>query len=64
MLADDLLVGDLIKVKYGEILPADMMLVEGNAIKIDESSLTGESDPQKKMFMKNARKKREIMKKM
>ena len=48
LLSDDLLVGDLIKVNYGEILPADLLLIEGNAIKIDESTLTGESDPQKK----------------
>ena len=42
--SDDLLVGDLIKINYGEILPADLLLVEGNGIKIDESSLTGESN--------------------
>ena len=42
--SDDILVGDLIKVNYGEILPADMILVEGNGVKIDESSLTGESN--------------------
>ena len=42
--SDELLVGDLIKINYGDILPADMMLVEGNGLKIDESSLTGESN--------------------
>ena len=42
--SDELLVGDLIKVNYGEILPADMILIEGNGLKIDESSLTGESN--------------------
>ena len=44
IIADDILVGDLIKINYGEILPADMLMVEGNGIKIDESSLTGESN--------------------
>ena len=44
VVSEDLLVGDLIKINYGEILPADMILVEGNGLKIDESSLTGESD--------------------
>ena len=42
--SDQILVGDLIKINYGDILPADMILVEGNGIKIDESSLTGESN--------------------
>jgi len=42
--SDEILVGDLIKINYGDILPADMILVEGNGIKIDESSLTGESN--------------------
>ncbi|MBP3801323.1 MAG: cation-translocating P-type ATPase [Clostridia bacterium] len=53
IVADDLLVGDLIKINYGEILPADILMVEGNGIKIDESSLTGESDAMtKKPFEK------------
>ena len=44
LISDEILVGDLIKINYGDILPADMLLVEGNGIKIDESSLTGESN--------------------
>ena len=48
IVADNLLVGDLIKINYGEILPADILMVEGNGIKIDESSLTGESDAMNK----------------
>jgi calcium-translocating P-type ATPase len=48
IISDDILVGDLIKINYGEILPADMLLVEGNGIKIDESALTGESNAVKK----------------
>ena len=42
--SDDILVGDLIIVNYGDIIPADLLLVEGNGIKMDESALTGESD--------------------
>ena len=48
MKSDDLLVGDLIKIVVGDILPADLLLIEGNGIKMDESSLTGESDTMKK----------------
>ena len=48
IISDDILVGDLIKINYGEILPADILMVEGNGIKIDESSLTGESDAMNK----------------
>ena len=53
IISDEILVGDLIKINYGEILPADMLMVEGNGIKIDESSLTGESNAvSKKPFEK------------
>ena len=41
--AEDLLVGDIILISGGETMPADCLLLEGNGIKIDESSLTGES---------------------
>ena len=46
--SDDLLVGDLISVTYGDVVSADLILVEGNGIKMDESALTGESDAMKK----------------
>uniref|UniRef100_A0A1I7XUS7 Cation_ATPase_N domain-containing protein n=1 Tax=Heterorhabditis bacteriophora TaxID=37862 RepID=A0A1I7XUS7_HETBA len=44
----DLVVGDIARVKYGDLLPADGFLIQGNDLKIDESSLTGESDHIKK----------------
>ena len=47
-ISDDLLVGDLIMVNYGDIMAADLLLIEGNGIKMDESALTGESDAMKK----------------
>ncbi len=46
--SDDLLVGDLISITYGDVVSADLILVDGNGIKMDESALTGESDAMKK----------------
>ena len=46
--SDDLLVGDLIMINYGEIMPADILLIEGNGIRMDESALTGESNAMRK----------------
>ena len=37
--------GDIIKIKIGEILPADVKLIEGEYIQIDQAALTGESLP-------------------
>lgn len=34
--------------KYGDLLPADGIVVQSNDLKIDESSLSGESDHVKK----------------
>ena len=48
IISDEILVGDLIKINYGEILPADMVMVEGNGLRMDESALTGESKAVKK----------------
>lgn len=36
------------KIKYGDLLPADGILIQSNDLKVDESSLTGESDHVKK----------------
>ncbi|XP_059384890.1 plasma membrane calcium-transporting ATPase 2 isoform X8 [Carassius carassius] len=40
----DIVTGDIAQVKYGDLLPADGVLIQSNDLKIDESSLTGESD--------------------
>ncbi|XP_058844482.1 plasma membrane calcium-transporting ATPase 2 isoform X6 [Acipenser ruthenus] len=40
----DIVTGDIAQIKYGDLLPADGILIQGNDLKIDESSLTGESD--------------------
>ncbi|XP_050678391.1 plasma membrane calcium-transporting ATPase 2 isoform X2 [Leptidea sinapis] len=44
----DIVVGDICQIKYGDLLPADGVLLQSNDLKIDESSLTGESDHVKK----------------
>ena len=51
--AEDLMVGDIILISMGEIMPADLLLIEGNGLKIDESSLTGESKPVIKEIYEN-----------
>ncbi|XP_060097105.1 plasma membrane calcium-transporting ATPase 1-like [Heteronotia binoei] len=44
----ELVVGDVAQIKYGDLLPADGILLQGYDLKIDESSLTGESELVKK----------------
>ena len=43
--SEDLLVGDIIFISMGESIPADLLVIESNGIKIDENTLTGESRP-------------------
>ncbi|KRZ52720.1 Plasma membrane calcium-transporting ATPase 3, partial [Trichinella nativa] len=40
----DLVVGDICMVKYGDLIPTDGIIIQSNDLKVDESSLTGESD--------------------
>ncbi|KAK4277086.1 hypothetical protein QN277_015138 [Acacia crassicarpa] len=37
--------GDIISIKLGDIIPADARLLEGDALSVDQSALTGESLP-------------------
>ena len=49
----ELVVGDLCNLQYGDLVPADGILIQENDLKVDESSLTGESDIVKKNFEKD-----------
>ncbi|XP_028905953.1 plasma membrane calcium-transporting ATPase 2 isoform X9 [Ornithorhynchus anatinus] len=49
----EIVVGDIAQVKYGDLLPADGIFIQGNDLKIDESSLTGESDQVRKSVDKD-----------
>jgi len=43
--ARDLVPGDVIRVRLGDVIPADVKLVEGDYLSIDQAALTGESLP-------------------
>ena len=43
--ARDLVPGDMIRLRIGDIVPADAKLMEGDPIQVDQSALTGESLP-------------------
>jgi H+-transporting ATPase len=43
--AKELVPGDVIRVRLGDVVPADVKLIDGDYLSIDESALTGESLP-------------------
>jgi H+-transporting ATPase len=43
--ARELVPGDVIRVRLGDIVPADARLLDGDAVEVDQSALTGESLP-------------------
>ncbi|XP_072845841.1 plasma membrane calcium-transporting ATPase 2 isoform X17 [Pogona vitticeps] len=49
----EIVVGDIAQIKYGDLLPSDGVYIQGNDLKIDESSLTGESDQVRKSIDKD-----------
>ena len=43
--ARELVPGDVIRIRLGDIVPADANLLDGDAVEVDQSALTGESLP-------------------
>ncbi|MEO9221597.1 MAG: plasma-membrane proton-efflux P-type ATPase, partial [Mycobacteriaceae bacterium] len=43
--AKDLVPGDVIRMRLGDVVPADSRLLDGDPVEVDESALTGESLP-------------------
>jgi sodium/potassium-transporting ATPase subunit alpha len=41
-----LVVGDVVNIKFGDVVPADIRIINSSHLKVDNSSLTGESEPQ------------------
>merc|ERR1712055_1239786 len=44
--AVELTLGDIVDIKFGDRVPADLRVIEARGFKADNSSLTGESEPQ------------------
>ncbi len=43
--AQQLVPGDIVRIRLGDVIPADVKLVEGDYLSVDQSALTGESLP-------------------
>lgn len=46
IIAEHIVVGDLVEIKGGDRIPADILVLSARGCKVDNSSLTGESEPQ------------------
>lgn len=46
ILAEEIVVGDIVEIKAGEVVPADIRIISSQGLKVDNSSITGESELQ------------------
>ena len=44
--SESLTLGDIVFIQFGDRVPADLRIIEAMGLKVDNSSLTGESEPQ------------------
>ena len=44
--SEEICIGDVVEVKFGDRIPADIRIIEARGFKVDNSSLTVESEPQ------------------
>ncbi|MHA1475748.1 MAG: HAD-IC family P-type ATPase, partial [Promethearchaeota archaeon] len=52
ILTKNIVVGDLLLLNTGDKIPADSRIIEANNLEVNEASLTGESEPVKKSYIK------------
>ncbi|MEG2450574.1 MAG: calcium-translocating P-type ATPase, PMCA-type, partial [Clostridia bacterium] len=48
--SEELVVGDIVQLDAGDIVPADVRLISSSSLKVEEAALTGESVPSEKNF--------------
>ena len=48
---EDLVVGDIVKLSAGDMIPADLLLIESRDFFVQQSGLTGESDSVEKLAL-------------
>jgi len=49
ILAKELVMGDVVQIKFGDLCPADLRCIKVDGLKVDNASLTGESEPQRRL---------------